>query len=65
VTQGEFDDLTVEFIAAEIEIYRRAQSSKQKNSNRNLKKYFDAREVVKIERESEAASDIDLGRTLL
>jgi hypothetical protein len=50
LSQGELDELTVAFVAAEIETYRRAVASKQKNASRNLKKYFDKAHIARIDR---------------
>jgi hypothetical protein len=49
LSQADFDTLTAGFVAAEAETYRKARATKQKNANRNLKKYFDAREIALIE----------------
>jgi hypothetical protein len=65
LSEGEFDDLTIEFILAEIELYRRARISKQKNAARNLKKYFDAGQIATIEHELGERAHTELARTLL
>jgi hypothetical protein len=64
LSEPEFAELTAAFVAAEIEVYRRAQASRQKNAARNLKKYFDAAEIAVIESGHGQAS-ADLARTLL
>ena len=49
LTQVEFDRVTAEFLVHEIEVFRAATSARQKNATRNLKKYLDADDIVKIE----------------
>jgi hypothetical protein len=53
-TGEELTRLTVEFVTAQIELFRAAQASKQKNAARNLKKYFDVSDIHLIE---QAAQD--------
>ena len=48
-TEEELAALTIEFVTAEIEKFRAAKASKQKNASRNLKKYFDASDIHLIE----------------
>lgn len=57
VSQEELFDLTVEFVAEQIEQFRAAQAGKQKNAARNLKKYFDSGDIHLIEN----AGDEDAG----
>jgi hypothetical protein len=59
ITAEEFAALTAGFVVEQIEIYRRAQSARQKNAARNLKKYFDSREVAIIEH---AATDVPVAQ---
>jgi len=44
-----FTEATAEFIIEQVAVFQKAQSSKQKNAARNLKKYFDEREIAIIE----------------
>jgi hypothetical protein len=62
--QPEFDRLTTEFVAREIEVYRKASKARQKNANRNLKKYFDDGDIRVIE-EKAAESSVDQIAALL
>lgn len=49
ITQDELARLTVEFVAAQIDLFRTAQASKQKNAARNLKKFLDASDIHLVE----------------
>jgi hypothetical protein len=63
--EPDFTERTVAFIVAEIEIFRKAKSSRQKNSSRNLKKYFDAAQVAQVEHRAGELSDRELALELL
>jgi len=49
ISEAEFTAATAEFVVEQIAVFQKAASSKQKNAARNLKKYFDAREIAAIE----------------
>lgn len=63
--EAEFAERTAAFIAAQIDVYRLAKASRQKNSARNLKKYFDAAQVAVIESRSDQLPVVELALTLL
>jgi hypothetical protein len=65
LSDSEFADLTTEFVAREIEIYRRAKASNQKNAARNLTKYLDQHEISIIERDAGQTLAAELARILL
>lgn len=65
LSDDEFARLTTEFVVAEIETYQRAKASRQKNATRNLKKYFDEREIAAIEHGAGEPAAAALARTLL
>jgi hypothetical protein len=65
LSDDEFNKLTMEFVTREIQIYRRARASNQKNSARNLKKSFDQREISIIEQDAGETAAAVLARTLL
>jgi hypothetical protein len=58
IEQKEFDRLTVEFLTAEIAVYRKASAARQKNAARNLKKYLDGDDVRRVEQSADDASDV-------
>jgi hypothetical protein len=64
-TEVDFASRTADFIAGEIEIYRRATAKKQKNSARNLKKYFDAAQIAIIDRDIAEHSNAEIAAALL
>ena len=48
IGEDDFTRLTVDFVLAQAQEYAIAQAKKQKNSTRNLKKYFDVQQVALI-----------------
>ncbi|MCU1551038.1 MAG: hypothetical protein JWR36_1598 [Glaciihabitans sp.] len=59
LTEVEFNQLTAEFIQAEVGVYSAAVARKQKNSARNLRKYFDSPDIATIERHgADISSDV-------
>lgn len=55
LTEEELNALTVEFVAHQIDQFRAAQASKQKNAARHLKKYFDSGDIHLIEESDDDA----------
>jgi hypothetical protein len=49
LTEEELARLTVEFVAAQIDLFRAAQASRQKNATRTLKKFLDAGDIHLVE----------------
>jgi hypothetical protein len=65
LSEAEFAEQTIGFIVAEVEVFRKARGSRQKNSARNLKKYFDAAQVTTIEQLAGDLPDREIALSLL
>lgn len=60
-----FQQLTVDFVRAQADAYRTAIAAKQKNANRNLKKFFDAADIHLLEDRRGDISDEEITTELL
>jgi hypothetical protein len=63
--QSALNQLTAEFVFAEVAVYRKARAGKQKNAARNLKKYLDADDIRLIEDREGALSLEEIAELLL